>query len=263
MATTWLINQAKEEAALNWLAKELLSTTSSGSPQALVVCPFIDPSDQASLANVAAVKDVYQQLNSKLTKIYQAMAIPAAKRPRLGLLHSRLSSTEQQEVIGKLFDRQIQLLVSTAMIEVGVDLPNADIMLIYGAERFGLASLHQLRGRVGRQGQASFCLLFPSPESKDGPAEQQQEQIQRLQQFCQEKDGFKLAQLDLERRGAGNIFGLQQSGFQQLRFASWTNNELLGQAQKAAAQFNNQAEQGILAGYLAKFQTQSQTVANN
>ena len=107
------------------------------------------------------------------------------------------------------------------MIEVGLDVPNADIVVIESAERFGLASLHQLRGRVGRANQASYCLIMPSKPGNP-----------RLIDFTKEHSGMKLAEKDLKRRGAGNLFGVEQSGFDELKFASWTNLELITKARK-------------------------------
>lgn len=230
MATTWLVPQHKQADALTWLVKEL---TSRQNRQAIIVCPFIDPSQHQALENVAAVKAVFERLANDLVPIYQRENIPAKKKLELGLLHARLSKKEQASVIEAVYAKKVQLLVSTPMVEVGVDLPNADIIVIQGAERFGLASLHQLRGRVGRAGQTSYCLLFTSPKNQTQTNTKKSEtSSQRLKVFCQEKDGFKLAELDLKQRGAGDIFGTAQSGFNQLQFASWTNVDLIQQAKK-------------------------------
>jgi ATP-dependent DNA helicase RecG len=160
-------------------------------------------------------------------------------------LHSKLSKVKQNTIIQAVYQQQVQILISTPMIEVGVDLPNADIMLIESAERFGLSSLHQLRGRVGRQGQVSYCLLFSSPQVKTDPNSQE-----RLKKFCQEKNGLKLAELDLENRGAGNILGHNQSGLGSLFFASWTNSQLIKQAQEKLQKDPNY--QSFLKNYLLK-----------
>lgn len=225
MAKTWLVPQAKKQKALEWLTKELLEQNTQ-QKQALVVCPFINPSSYKATENVAAVKETFDSINKELKNIYQKLAIAPKKQFAIAMLHSKLAKDEQLEVIQKVYEQKIQILVSTPMIEVGVDLPSADIIIIESAERFGLSSLHQLRGRVGRQGQASYCLLFSSPQTTQDQASQD-----RLQKFCQEKDGLKLAQIDLENRGAGDILGYQQSGLHNLFFASWTNNEIIQQAQ--------------------------------
>ena len=229
MATTWLINKHKEAAALNWLFEQL---SQNPDKQALLVCPFIDPSSYQALENVAAVKDVAVNTEQALAKFYQQQPAALSKSGpiTIGLLHSRLSKKQQQTVIKQLYQGEIQLLITTPMVEVGVDLPNADMIIIQAAERFGLASLHQLRGRVGRAGQDSWCLLFTSHDQLATKSQQ------RLQLFCQEKDGFKLAEADLQQRGAGEIFGSAQSGLQQLQFASWTNLDIIQQAKKISDQ---------------------------
>ncbi len=226
MATTWLVPQAKEQKALEWLTKELLDDNNY-QKQALVVCPFINPSAHKATENVAAVKASFDLINQELKRIYQKLKIDKTKQLKVAILHSKLSKQDQQKIIQAVYAQEIQLLISTPMIEVGVDLPNADIIVIQSAERFGLSSLHQLRGRVGRQGQDSYCLLF----SSDDPSTKAPNQS-RLQNFCQEKDGMKLAQLDLENRGAGDILGYQQSGLNNLIFASWTNSQIIKQAQE-------------------------------
>lgn len=216
---TWLVPPAKQDKALDWLLTEL-SKEENQQRQALLVCPFIDPAAAAALENVAAVKAVHERLTERLA----AAAYPLST-DHIGLLHSRLSHKQQQQVIERMYNHHTRLLVTTAMVEVGVDLPNADYMLIYSAERFGLSSLHQLRGRVGRRGQPSFCLLF-SDEAATAA---------RLHQFTKETDGLKLAELDLTQRGAGNLLGIEQSGFSGLRFASWTNTKLIKTAQQQLA----------------------------
>ncbi len=226
IAQTWLIPKHKETKAIAWLAEQLLE---SNNRQALIICPFIDPSQHSALENVAAVKDSLKKLTDLLDDYYQKNNIPKAKQLKLATLHSRLKKKEQTEIIQQLYAKQIQILISTPMVEVGVDLPNADIILIQAAERFGLASLHQLRGRVGRVGQESFCLLFTTQEENNSKLNLSPSQ-KRLKIFCQEKDGFKLAQLDLKQRGAGDIFGNIQSGFDKLQFASWANLKIIEQA---------------------------------
>lgn len=221
IATTWLVPQEKEQKALEWLVKELLNSANS-QKQALIVCPFINPSSHKATENVVAAKASFDFINQELKRIYQKLKINEKKHLKTAVLHSKLSKQEQLKVVKAVYAQEIQILISTPMIEVGVDLPNADIIIIQSAERFGLSSLHQLRGRVGRQGQESYCLLFSS-EEKTGRALNHQ----RLQNFCQEKDGLKLAQLDLENRGAGDILGYKQSGLDNLIFASWTNNQII------------------------------------
>jgi ATP-dependent DNA helicase RecG len=241
IAKTWLVPTKKEQDAIIWLTEQLLK---SQDKQAFIVCPFINPSSHSALENVAAVKATHEQFKAILDKYYQEKKIDKRQQLRLAVLHSRLKKQAQQTVIEKLYEKKIQMLISTPMIEVGIDLPNADFILIQAAERFGLASLHQLRGRVGRIGQESFCLLFTSHTNTDRGeksfnANFSQRSQERLKIFCQEKDGFKLAQLDLKQRGAGDIFGTMQSGFNKLKFASWTNLNIIKEAQKITEKNNH------------------------
>lgn len=258
MAKTWLVPKSKEKAAIVWLAEQLLQ---SPTKQAFIVCPFIDPSQHSALANVAAVKESFDQLDTILQQYYQEKKIAKSKQIKTAVLHSRLKKEEQKRVIEQLYNQELQILVSTPMIELGVDLPNADFMIIQAAERFGLASLHQLRGRVGRVGQDSFCLLFTTPnQEKNHQTNLVAKSKARLKIFCQEKDGFKLAQLDLKQRGAGDIFGNAQSGFNKLQFASWTNLKIIKEAKKISDQ--QEDYQSVLTPYFAK-QEFVTTINNN
>lgn len=250
MATTWLVPKIKEQKALEWLTKELLDKTTH-QKQALIVCPFINPSSYKATENVAAVKESFDFISKELKKIYQKLKVDKAEQLKIAMLHSKLTKQEQLKVIQEVYDQKIQILISTPMIEVGVDLPNADIIIIQSAERFGLSSLHQLRGRVGRQGQDSYCLLFSSMQQA------QNDEQTRLQQFCQEKDGMKLAQIDLENRGAGDILGYKQSGLNNLVFASWTNSKIIKEAQEKMKIDPNY--QSFLLEYLKK-QNSTQTI---
>lgn len=247
MATTWLIPKAKELKALEWLVKELL-LGSDRKKQAIIICPFINPSSYGATENVAAVKESLEFIKKELEKIYQKLNIEDKKQLKIAALHSKLDKKKQIKIIEDVYAEKIQILVSTPMVEVGVDLPNADIIIIQSAERFGLSSLHQLRGRVGRQGQESYCLLFSSANTK-----QDQNSQERLQKFCKEKDGLKLAQIDLENRGAGDILGYKQSGLNNLHFASWTNSEIIKKAQEKFKE--NPSQESFLKAYLEKINT--------
>lgn len=219
---TWLVPSAKRTDSLQWLGKTLQETKG----QALVICPFIEPSHRETLNNVAAARQTFDQLHAFYTTHQPTL--------RLGLLHGRLAGRAKQAVIDQLFRREIDLLVTTPIVEVGVDLPAANIVMIEAAERFGLASLHQLRGRVGRAGQASYCLLFPTTGT--------QATLERLQRFTTEHNGLKLAEHDLQQRGAGDVFGFRQHGFSNLRFASWTNLDLIQQAHQIFQTLQHQLE---------------------
>lgn len=205
---TWLVPSAKREASYSWVAQHI----DAEQAQVFVVCPFIDPSSSVALENVASVSEKFEEIKAAFPK------------HRIGLLHARLSKAEQAHVIQAVYDHQIDILVTTPIVEVGVDLPEAAIMIVENAERFGLSSLHQLRGRVGRAGQQGYCLLFTSSH--------QVATKERLKLFSNESKGLKIAELDLQNRGAGELFGTNQTGFSELRFGSWTNLELITTARQ-------------------------------
>jgi len=165
--------------------------------QAYVVYPLVEESEKV---DAKSVKAEFERLKGVLPDI------------RLGLLHGQLKGDEKEQVMTDFRAGKIQVLVATAVIEVGVDVPNATIMLIENAERFGLAQLHQLRGRIGRGEHASYCVLVGDPKSKEGWL--------RLRIMEETSDGFRIAEEDFKIRGPGNIFGTEQSGLPPLRFAS-------------------------------------------
>ncbi len=222
--TTWLVPEKKRLSSYDWLATELKQNQS----QALIICPFIDPSDHEAFEKVASATEKYQELQDYFAPSRTKTATAPKPKLEIALLHGRQKKTEQNQVITNLYSGKIDILVTTPIVEVGVDLPQAAVMIIESAERFGLASLHQLRGRVGRAGQESYCLLFTSSTAKTAG--------KRLQQFTQINNGRELAELDLANRGSGEIFGTIQSGFSQLQFASWTNLEMIGAAQQIYGQ---------------------------
>ena len=157
--------------------------------QAYFVCPKIEDDDEGTLTSV---KELYEQLESKCPSV------------RFALLHGKMKEKEKTEIMQAFKDGAYDCLVSTTVIEVGVDVPNATIMIVYNAERFGLSQLHQLRGRVGRGSEKSYCFLLMGAESETAK--------ERLTTLKTETDGFKIAQKDLEMRGSGDFFGTRQSG---------------------------------------------------
>lgn len=215
---TWLVPEKKRSESYKWIKQQLRK---SGG-QVLVVCPFIDPSDVPAFENVKAATQVHEELRQKFADF------------KVELLHGRLPQKQKDQITQDLFNKKTDLLVTTSIVEVGVDLPAASIMIIESTERFGLASLHQLRGRVGRAGQQAYCLLFPSSRSS--------ETSQRLEIFTQVNDGMKLAEFDLKNRGAGDLFGTEQHGFDQLKFANWTNVELIAQARQIFDQLKDTSD---------------------
>lgn len=172
--------------------------------QAFVVCPLIDPSD--TLGVRSAIDEQKRLAEGPLCGL------------RIGLVHGRLKPEEKDHVMNAFRDGQLDVLVATAVIEVGVDIPRATVMLIEGAERFGLAQLHQFRGRVGRSSLASFCYLLTDIQG---------DSLQRLQLMAQIDDGFQLAEEDLKRRGAGQLMGTEQSGQATFRAARATDLDLM------------------------------------
>ncbi len=180
--------------------------------QAFVICPLIDESDKLDVRAAVAEYEHLQQ------KVFPHL--------RVGLLHGRMSAEEKEQVMAGFKEGLYDILVSTAVVEVGIDVPNATVILVEGAERFGLAQLHQFRGRVGRGEFKSYCILLsddPSPAS-----------LARLQIMEQTHDGFALAEKDLEMRGPGDFFGIRQSGLPTLRVARLSDTAILEKARAQA-----------------------------
>jgi ATP-dependent DNA helicase RecG len=183
--------------------------------QAYVIYPLVEESEKV---DAKSVKAEFERLKALL---------PQAK---LGLLHGQLDAAEKERVMTAFRAGEIEVLLSTSVIEVGVDVPNATVMLIENAERFGLAQLHQLRGRIGRGEHPSWCVLVGEPKSLEG--------WRRLKIMEETTDGFRIAEEDFKIRGPGNIFGTEQSGLPPLRFASLeTDYELLILARNDAGRF--------------------------
>lgn len=179
--------------------------------QVFVVCPLIEESDKLG------VKSVTQEYE-KLQTIFEP--------DQIGLLHGKLKSEEKEEVMNQFKNGKTKILVSTTVIEVGVDIPNATIMLIEGAERFGLAQLHQLRGRIGRNDKNSYCFIFSDSTNQDS--------INRLKNLEKIDNGFDLSIIDLKTRGPGEVFGTKQSGLPPLKLAALEDSTLVENAHKEA-----------------------------
>jgi ATP-dependent DNA helicase RecG len=218
--TTWVVPETKRQSAYQWINKQIsasddVSKSANDKCQAFIICPLIEDSEYETLADVKSVTSEFINLKSKFHNL------------TLGLLHGRLKPKEKEKVLNDFRSQRIDILVSTPVVEVGIDIPNATIMVVEAAERFGLAQLHQLRGRVGRGSKQSYCLLFSNFHS--GMA------YTRLKAMEKSYSGFELSELDLKLRGPGEMFGTAQSGFPELKVASWGDIELTKVAKDIAA----------------------------
>ena len=190
--------------------------------QAYVVCPLIEQSE-TTLARAAEAEA--ERLRRAELRGY-----------RVGLLHGRLKSTERREVMRQFKDHELDVLVATTVIEVGVDVPNATIMIVQEADRFGLAQLHQLRGRVGRGAEQSYCLLISRPVE-----ELTDTAVDRLDALVRTTDGFELAEVDLDLRREGRLLGTRQSGLSDLRFTKLRDDrDLIDEARRLAAELRDE-----------------------
>ncbi|MFD1705845.1 ATP-dependent DNA helicase RecG [Siminovitchia sediminis] len=194
---TYWAKQEMLDRVLDFMEKELREGR-----QAYVICPLIEESDKLDVQNAI---DVYEMLSSHFQGRYST-----------GLMHGRLPAAEKDEIMKAFSRNEIQVLVSTTVVEVGVNVPNATFMLIYDAERFGLAQLHQLRGRVGRGSSQSYCILLADPKTEIGK--------ERMRIMTETNDGFALSERDLELRGPGDFFGKKQSGLPEFQVADMVHD---------------------------------------
>ena len=202
---TWLVPAEKRNAAYDWIRDQIKKTDS----QTFIICPFIEQSE--SMQTVKAASKEYDRLKKQI--------FPNIK---ICLLHGKLKSKEKEQVMSDFKNKKLDILVATPIVEVGIDIPNATIIIIETAERFGLAQLHQLRGRVGRGDKQSYCLLF---------SESQTESVtKRLKSLETIYSGAELAELDLRLRGPGNLYGTAQHGIPKLKVASFSDTLLIQKA---------------------------------
>lgn len=185
--------------------------------QTYVICPLVETSDADGMLEVKNVEAELERLKE---------AFPTR---RVAKLHGRLSGQEKAQIMQDFKDKKSDILVSTSVIEVGIDVPNSTIIVIEGAERFGLSQLHQFRGRVGRSDHQSYCFLFTTTP--------QQSRSDRLKAMEQHDSGFMLAEIDLKLRGPGEVFGIRQSGIPDFRFGSLLNVDMVLRARKAAEKY--------------------------
>jgi ATP-dependent DNA helicase RecG len=192
-------------------AYQLIRGQITAGRQAFIIYPLVEESENSDRAAV----EEHARLQREIFPKY-----------KLGLLHGRLRPDDKEAVMTDFRDGKTQVLVSTSVVEVGVDVPNATVMVIEGADRFGLSQLHQFRGRVGRGQEKSYCILIPENSDDTENA--------RLQAMEATNDGFVLAEKDLEQRGPGDFLGTRQAGFAEMRLASLTDVRLIEKARQQA-----------------------------
>ena len=204
---TQIVPPTKRKEAYNFIKKEL-----DKGRQAFVVFPLVEDSEKLE---VRSAKAEYEKLKEGPFKKY-----------KVGLLYGKLKAKEKEEIMNAMKKGKIDILISSSVVEVGIDIPNATIMMIDGADRFGLAQLHQFRGRVGRSEHQSYAFLLSESSS--------QSVVRRLNAIKKAQSGFELAAYDLKLRGAGDMYGVRQSGIPDLAMQSLNNLELIEEARDAA-----------------------------
>ncbi|BBH19658.1 ATP-dependent DNA helicase RecG [Paenibacillus baekrokdamisoli] len=212
---TYWVKHGMLDRVLGFIRREV-----DNGQQAYFICPLIEESEKLDVQNAI---DLHIQIQQAFPDM------------RVGLLHGRLSASEKDETMGAFGRNEIHVLVATTVVEVGVDVPNATLMIVMDAERFGLSQLHQLRGRVGRGAHQSYCVLIADPKSETGR--------ERMKVMTETEDGFEVARRDLELRGPGDFFGTKQSGVPDFKLADMAADfEVLEQAREDAAELTANAD---------------------
>jgi ATP-dependent DNA helicase RecG len=204
---TRIVPEKKRDDAYHWIRDQI-----GKGRQVFIICPLVEESEAIQVKSA--------------TEEYERLCRDVFTDERLALLHGKMKAEQKDAVMKSFSDGDIDILVSTSVVEVGIDVPNATIMLIEGAERFGLAQLHQFRGRVGRGKHQSYCFLFSDSSGEDSR--------KRLNYMVQHSSGFDLAEFDLELRGPGEVFGVKQSGIPDLRMANIMDVEMLTRVRSVA-----------------------------
>ncbi len=223
---TFVVPNKKRQDAYSFIEKQVKEGR-----QAFIITPFVEPSESMITVKAATVefeklKKVFAAYSSSERSESRSNSSRSVRTIRLGLLHGQLKPKEKEKIINDFKANKIHILVSTPVVEVGIDVPNATVMMIESAERFGLAQLHQLRGRVGRGEFKSYCLLFTESNSEHS--------TKRLKSMEKVHIGFELAEIDLKMRGPGEVFGLRQSGFFNFKIADITDRIVVSKAQQHA-----------------------------
>jgi ATP-dependent DNA helicase RecG len=229
--TKWLTSSQRERA-YGFIRRQVQEGR-----QAFIIYPLVE---ESQVSEARAAVEEHARLS---TTIFPDL--------RVGLLHGRMKGEEKDTIMREFGAGEVQVLVATSVVEVGIDVPNATVIMIEGAERFGLAQLHQFRGRVGRGEHPSYCILVSDIGEGDG--------VQRLQALENNTDGFALAQIDLDLRGPGDFLGTRQSGLPPLQTAQWSDLRTLEDARAAAKSLFEidpelaRPEHAALAGQVAGF----------
>ncbi len=216
---SFLVPDKKRQDGLAWIQEKVLKDKD----QVYWVCPLIEDGDKGQIKSVEAVG---KELKKSMPKI------------RTKILHGKMKSIEKQEIMKQFQNKEVEVLISTTVIEVGVDVANATVMVIENAERFGLAQLHQIRGRVGRGDKQSYCFMFTDPEVNP-------EAKERLEFFVNTNDGLEIAEYDLSRRGPGEVYGNKQSGLPELKIANMMDLSLIKKSKKIAEKAYNSGTRSI------------------
>jgi len=224
---TFLVPEQKRQKSYNWIEKKLTEGN-----QVFWVFPLIEENLQ-NYAGPAlqSASEAGSKTTQAVTKAYQQLK-KIFKGYKVGMLHGRFSGKQKDKIINDFRGKKLDILLATTVIEVGIDIPQANVIIIESAERYGLAQLHQLRGRVGRNNQRSWCLLFTGKEQEPAVTS-------RLQFFCKESSGIKIAEYDLQVRGPGEVYGTVQAGIPELKVARFSNSPLLEESRLAALKLLN------------------------